>query len=320
MLIPHRFHHLHREHRREYVEHPRARPLGHGLDLVAQRKDGQEFPVEVGLSYAPAAEGILVMSYITDITERRQAEEIRLEQERLRASLRKEQEFNSLVQRTISALSHDIRTPLTVIATAKDMLEQYFDRLSEQKRREKLDSIGRQLHYVLELLNDMTLVVKGSLDHASFRLEPVNLVSLCRISMEEIRESTGTRHDLRFVADGQVDTARVDATLVSRILLNLLSNAVKFTPEPGEVRLELSRHDEWIVVRVVDQGIGIAPAELGHIFEPFYRAANARSTGGTGLGLNIVSECVARHRGQIRVESEMGRGSSFTVELPYFAV
>lgn len=317
LLIPARFHQVHADHHTRFVAHPRLRPMGQGMDLVARHKDGREFPVEVGLSYAPAEDGILVMSYVTDITARRQIEANRLEQERLRASLRKEREYNTLLQRTISALSHDIRTPLTVIATAKDMLEQYFDRMSEQKRHEKLDSIGRQLHYVLELLNDMTLVVQGSLEQGVFRPEPVNLAALCRISLDEIRASTGTRHPLHFVSDGTVETAHVDQTLVSRILLNLLSNAVKFTPATGEVRLELGRRDDWIVLRVIDQGIGIDPAAAAHIFEPFYRAANVQGIGGTGLGLHIVHECVARHRGRIWVESEPGHGATFTVELPY---
>jgi len=109
----------------------------------------------------------------------------------------------------------------------------------------------------------------------------------------------------------------VDEMLVSRILLNLISNAVKYSPNGGEVRLELDRQGDWLVLRVHDQGVGIHEEDLENIFEPFFRAEDARAIKGTGLGLSIVKDCVERHQGRISVQSVYGRGSTFIVELPY---
>ncbi|NWG16156.1 MAG: PAS domain S-box protein [Chloroflexi bacterium] len=286
--------------------------------LVNRRKDGSLYIEEQTIT--PVRDGSGAITHFVaikqDITEREQAEQMRLEQERLKLNLRKEQELNVLVQKAVSTLFHDIRTPLAAIGTAKDMLNLYFDRINEEQRREKLESIDRQLRYVLELLDDMMMVVTGSLNYDVFKPAPVNLPALCQASIGEIRMAAGSGHRFRFVTDGRIRTAKVDEMLVSRILLNLLSNAVKFSPEASEIRLELSRQDDWIVLRVIDQGIGIAEADQPHIFEPFYRAESARGVGGTGLGLNIVRDCVTRHQGQVSVESRLGAGATFTVRLP----
>ena len=205
---------------------------------------------------------------------------------------------------------------MAVIASAKYSLDLYFDRLDDQKRREKLDSIGRQIHYMVELLDNVVMTVKGNLDYAAFKPVPVNLATLCQICVTEIQETSGRNHHLIFVTDGQITTAPIDETLVSRILLNLLSNAVKFSPEASDIRLELSRRAHRIVLHVIDQGMGIADADLPHIFEAFYRTEAAQHVRGTGLGLNIVKDCVDHHQGHIYVESQVGIGTTFTVELP----
>ncbi len=286
--------------------------------LINRRKDGNLYVEEQTITPVADLTGRIThfIAIKQDVTEREQAEQLRLEQQRLTSNLKKEQEFNALMQKAVSALSHDLRTPLTVIATAKDTLERHFDHLNPEQRRQKLDSIDRQLHYVTQLLDDLSLTVKGSLEQRVFQPEPVNLAALCQISINEIQETSGRQHHLRFDSDGHLKTVLVDETLVSRILINLLSNAVKFSPPGSEIRLSLSQREHWIVLRVKDHGIGIDSADLPHIFEPFYRAQAAHRIGGTGLGLNIVHDCIKRHQGRIHVESQPQHGAVFTVELP----
>jgi len=287
-------------------------------DILFMHKNGHGIWTIVSANPLPNAEGRFIgtLMMLVEITERKQAEHLRREQERLKASLQKEQELNALVQKTITALSHDLRAPLTIIWYAKDMLDRYYNRIDEQKRREKLQLIDKQLRYILELLDDMTLVVKGSYSHSIFKPAPVNLPALCQLCVNEIQETTGSDHELLFVTDGLIQTVPVDEVLVSRILLNLLSNAVKFSPRESEIRLELARHEESIVLHVVDNGIGIAETDLPYIFDTFYRADAARTVEGFGLGLNIVKECVERHHGQVGVASVLGKGTTFTVRLP----
>ncbi len=287
--------------------------------LINKRKDGSVYVEEQTITPVRDSNGDIshFVAIKQDITEREQAEQMRLEQERLKSNLKKEQELNSLIQKAVSALSHDIRTPLSVIATSKEVLERYFDRLDEEKRRHKLDLIDKQLHYVLQLLNDLSMTVKGSLDHRIFKPEPINLAALCQISITEIQETSGHRHHLSFVNNEHIQTAQLDETLVTRILLNLLTNAVKFSPEGSEIRLDLRRREDWLVLSVIDQGMGISKDEQTRIFDPFYRSEKVSSISGVGLGLNIVKDCVERHQGTIGVTSELGQGTTFTVELPY---
>lgn len=251
-----------------------------------------------------------------DITERQQAEQLKLDIERLKASFQKEQARNGLIQRVISMLSHDLRTPLAVIASSRDMLDRYYDRLSEEKRREKLDTIGRQIQFALEMLQDTVNMARGNLSERDFHPVPINLAMLCEVSVQEIQIARRKNHSVRFVNVGEVETELVDEVLVSRILLNLLSNALKYSPDGGEIRLELDRRDEWIVLRVIDNGMGINEVDLPQLFELFYRANEVQHIEGTGLGLSIVKDCVERHHGHIHVESQPGQGSIFTVELP----
>lgn len=290
--------------------------------LVNRRKDGSLYTEEQTITPVYTADGALAhfVAIKRDVTDDEQAKSIRLEQERLKASLKKEQAFNALVQKAVSSLAHDVRTPLTIISNAKEMLDRYFDRLDEDKRREKLETIGKQLRYVLELLDDMTLTIKGSLSGDTFKPSAVNLAALCRVSINEIQETFGAKHPMRFVTDGKINAALLDETLMSRILLNLLSNAVKFSPDGGEITLDLALRDDLIVLKVCDEGIGIPPESQARIFEPFVRADNTRGIGGTGLGLNIVKDCVERHNGQIHVESQLGEGTRFIVEIPYIPV
>jgi PAS domain S-box-containing protein len=253
---------------------------------------------------------------LLDVTERKHTDAFIRENERLKAGFQKEQEHNRLVQQTISTLAHDLRTPLAIISTSKDVLSLYFDRISPEQRQEKLDAIGRQLQFVQELLRDLTLVVQGKLNERPFNPSPVHLAALCRVSIDEISSSHKSKPRISFINHASVDVVPVDEILVSRVLVNLLNNAVKYSPRGGEIMLELDERIGWVILRVRDQGIGIPADALPHIFEPFFRAKGVDEISGTGLGLSIVKDCVERHQGSISVESEVGKGTVFTIELP----
>lgn len=276
-------------------------------------KDGHAVDVEI--SSVQIDDGYFV-SFIRDISRRKQNEAFLLDYERLKARFQKEQGQNLLIQRLISALSHDLRSILAVIATTKDLLIHYSEKITPKQRQEKLAIIGRQLQLAVDLLDDTVMMVRDNLDGREFRPTKVNLASLCRISIEELGGSKGRHHRLRFINTGKIEFEEVDEILVSRILLNLLSNAIKYSPQGSEIHLELDHHDSWLVLKVSDQGTGITPDELPLIFEPFYRATNAEGIEGTGLGLSIVKDCVERHHGRIKVESRVNVGTVFTVELP----
>lgn len=291
-------------------------------ELTARLADGTEADVALTSTLVRDETGnpLCMMGSFNDITQRKQAEQYALDNARLQARFQKEQERNALVQQIISALSHDLRTPLTVISTAREMLTTYFDRLTPAKRREKLNTIGRQVNFALELLDDTVNMARGSITEAPFRPAPVNVAALCQVSVDEIRVADTVGHRLVFVNKTDITTAKIDEVLVSRILLNLLSNAMKYSPDHSTIYLELDHEAKWLILRVKDAGIGIDASELPHIFEPFYRSNNVGSVKGSGLGLSIVRDCVERHQGQIEVQSTVNSGTTFTVKLPFVQV
>jgi len=258
----------------------------------------------------------VVLSIAADMTDQHEAETFRLENERLKAHFQKEQERNTFVEKIVSSLSHDLRTLLTTILTSTETLGLYADRLTPEKRQNRLDVISQHVKLSLEMLTDTVSLAQGTLTEGSFRPAYLNLAALCQVSVEEIQQAHKSTHRLVFHNAGKVEMAYVDEVLISRVLLNLLTNAVKYSPDGGEVRLELNKREAWIVLRVIDQGIGIPAADLPRIFEPFFRSRAVGRIPGTGLGLSIVKDCVERHHGRISVESVLGRGTTFTVELP----
>jgi PAS domain S-box-containing protein len=293
----------------EKVQQQHAEPY----EVVGVHKDGHHIPIEIEARQINAT---LRVASVRDITYRKQVQSFAVENAGLRASFKKEQKQNALIQRIISALSHDLRTPLSVIATSRDLLSNYYDRMTPEKRQEKLDTIRRQIQFALELLEDTVEMARGNRDAHELQPAPVNLAALCQVSVDEMSDALDGQHQLHFVNVGQVETITVDEVLVSRVLLNLLSNAIKYSPDDSNIWLELDQHPGWVVLRVIDEGVGISQEDLPHIFDPFYRVDEVKHINGTGLGLSIVQDCVNRHQGQIAVKSVVGQGTTFTVELP----
>lgn len=235
----------------------------------------------------------------------------------LEDTAQREREWSDTLQRMMQALSHDLRIPLAVISTSTGILYRHYERLSPEERQQKMRTIVGQIRRMTHMIEDAGLAVRGSLRQLTFHPRTVNLVQLCENSVRDIQEMLDTPHKLVFWAEDDLGLAFLDEMLISRVIINLLSNAVKYSPDGGEIRLTLSTENGDILLRVSDNGIGISPDDLPHIFEPLYRADNAVGIGGTGLGLSIVRDCVALHRGRVEVESTLGKGTTFTVRLPF---
>lgn len=255
-----------------------------------------------------------------NITAQKQAETMTLERGRLITVLKKEQEWNAAIQRMMKVFSHELRTPLAVIASASDMLNRYHAKLTPEGRRERLDTIQTQVRRVNEILEDVVQVVQGAFNRSGFQPGVMNLEHLCQVMIAELQVTIGAKHRMVFSTDGQIRQMYADENLITRILVNLLSNAIKYSPQGSEIRIALQRVDDGAQrgaqITVSDQGNGIAPEDQGHIFEPFYRTKDVGEITGTGLGLNIVKDCVDLHGGRVTVDSTLGCGSTFTIWLP----
>ncbi|MBN8594168.1 MAG: PAS domain S-box protein [Anaerolineae bacterium] len=252
-----------------------------------------------------------MLGVLWDITVLKQAEE------GLRMALEKEKEIGELKSRFISTASHEFRTPLAVILAATETLTVYRTQMDDAQVNKRLDKIRLQVKAMAEIMDDVLQLARFQAKRIEFRPVDSDLKSFCQDILEEYQSRPEYRERIVFSAPEGPVMLCMDVNLMRRIIGNLVSNALKYSPPDAAVQLTLSRDAKHVTCQISDQGIGIPPDDLKHLFEPFHRAANVGTIGGTGLGLSIAREAVLTHGGTIEVESEVGQGTTFTVVLPF---
>jgi signal transduction histidine kinase len=233
----------------------------------------------------------------------------------IRVALEKEKELSELKSRFWSMAAHEIRNPMTSILGCAQMLEHDFN-LPEERRREFLYMIQQSVRRMDQLLNDLLAVGRVEGGSLTFAPAPLDLEQFCQRLVEEIQFSAGAHQGIVFHRQGDCEQTCLDQKLLRHILTNLLSNAIKYSPHGSPVYLDLTCRDQQVTLQIRDTGIGIPPEAQRHLFEPFQRASNVGNIPGTGLGMTMVKRCVDLHGGRIAVESEVGRGTTFVVQLP----
>ncbi|PIG91115.1 PAS domain-containing sensor histidine kinase [Gloeocapsopsis sp. IPPAS B-1203] len=262
------------------------------------------FPV-----HNPKGEVYRIVGLTQDITERKQAQETRQE-------LAQEKELSELKSRFIAHTSHEFRTPLTAIKMSATMLEKFDRKASVEQKNRYFDQIQTGVKRLTQLLDNILIISKAEAGKLEFNPTVLNLVDFCHSLIEELHLGTGDQRQITFISQGYCNQTCLDETLLRYILTNLLSNAIKYSPQGGNIQLDLICDEETAIFRVQDCGIGIPVADQANLFTSFYRCSNTGKLPGTGLGLVIVKDAVDLHGGQITVESEVGVGTTFTVTLP----
>ncbi len=222
----------------------------------------------------------------------------------------------------LANMSHELRTPLTaVLGMSESLQEGVYGPLNERQTHsvQIIESSGRHLLALITDVLDLSKIGAGTLD---VQLGTVLVKSVCQASLRFVQQSAHKKHlALTSQLDEQVSVIRADERRLKQILVNLLANAVKFTPDGGAVGLEVTGDVERGEARftVWDTGIGIAPEDIARLFQPFIQLDTglARHYDGAGLGLALVARLVELHGGRVWVESEPGRGSRFTVAIPW---
>ena len=216
-------------------------------------------------------------------------------------------------------VTHELRTPLTNIqAYAETLTGPGFD--DEQTRRECYNVIISETRRLSRLVEDILNISQLEVGTARMEMREVDLVRLLRqIVQDHLGASDEKQIDLTLKLPPKVPKVRGDKQRLSVLMTNLIGNAIKYTPEGGHVTVTLEVRECSVEVTVVDTGIGIATEDQAHVFEKFYRATSdeVQTIRGTGLGLAIAREVARLHGGDIRLESEPSKGSTFVVELPY---
>ena len=226
-------------------------------------------------------------------------------------------EANAAKDVFLSMASHELKTPLTTIKGLSQMLY----RLVEQGEKIDLKSVellanaARRMEILVNDILNTSLVDAAVF---SLHLQPESLSALCHETLAAYSAEMGTSLRLEIVESDL--PVNVDRERICQVLLNLLSNARKYSPSRSPVTIRVNRRDQQAVISVTDQGVGIPPEHLEHIFDRFYRApevdVQTGSSVGVGLGLYIARKIVEQHDGQISATSTPGRGSTFTIALP----
>jgi PAS domain S-box-containing protein len=329
-LVPASMRSGHTHHRTSYVAHPNTRPMGTGLELQGQRKDGSLFPVEISLSPNWIEGSLHVIASVRDISERKSVEdrlralreqytaELTIKNEQLEARNMEVERANSLKTEFLASMSHELRTPLHTIIGFSELLAEQLEGPLTEKQQRFVSHILQDARHLLELINEVLDISKIESGRLELKRKSFDFSQCVEEVMAGIRHQAATKNITLENKNTFQDSVYADRLRIKEILYNLLNNAVKFTPEGGRVWIEAGREDNALHISVCDTGIGIPEKEQPSIFEKFYQVGDI--TGGiregTGLGLPITKHLVELHGGAISVASQPGKGSSFRLVLP----
>ncbi len=355
-LLPERYRMGHVNFRKHFNSNPHPRRMGAGRDLLALKKDGTEFPVEISLSYTQVQSQLLVMAFISDISQRKQAEDAlkrseeqlilyaaelekkvemrtealnnsiqKLEQEVIerkkaeleaRKSLEKERELNELKTKFVSIASHEFRTPLSSVLSSASLIGQYVERNEPDKISKHVSRIKSSVNQLTGILNDFLSLGKLEEGKIDVVIETIRLGQFLTEIREEIKGVLQEGQQVVIECSVDDDEILSDSRILRNILFNLITNASKYSETGRSIYLSCGRKDGQFSISVKDEGIGIPEEDQKHMFERFFRASNAGQVQGTGLGLNIVKRYVELLDGSISFTSQYKKGSTFVVNLP----
>ncbi len=331
VLMPERYRELHQSGLERLRSTGESRVIGRTLELHGVRKDGTEFPLDLSIASWKTEEGTFYSGIIRDITERKRVTEalqaltLSLEQKvkerTAELEIARDQALVATQHKSefLANMSHELRTPLNAVIGFSDvLLEKMFGDLNE-KQEEYLQDILSSGQHLLALINDILDLSRIEAGHTELEVSTFNLATTVENTLVLVRERAVRRRvDLTSEINSQLGDCRADERRVKQVLLNLLSNAIKFTPEGGRISVTARVIGEYAEISVTDTGIGISTEDRQRIFEEFYQVKRdpAHKREGTGLGLALSKKFVELHGGRICVESEPGKGSTFTFTLP----
>ncbi len=302
ILVPTRFRAAHAQHCNGFHDDPHARPMGKERGLYGLRKDGTEFPIEIGLNPIRMQDGgSVILSAINDISERKRNDQMK-------------DEFVAMV-------SHELRTPLTSIAASLGLLvADPAGTLSDPAKRllRIAHSNSQRLVRLINDILDMEKIESGTIEFHMSRIDVLPLLGQVIESNRGLADQFEVT--LRLDPESIDAVVRADIDRLTQVVTNLLSNAVKFSPRGGEVSVSIEGIGTRVRIGVRDHGTGIPEEFKSRIFERFAQAdtSDARQKGGTGLGLNIVKQIVGRLGGQTGFDAATGGGTIFYVDLPRY--
>jgi PAS domain S-box-containing protein len=299
-----------------------------------ERRDSSRLPVQFHANLVRYEDDEYLVVFIQDITERNQAVQA-LADERAQLASRVEErtaELSVVNQQLAKALrlkddflagmSHELRTPLTAILALSEALQAGVYGAMSERQILSVHQVEESGRHLLALINDILDLSKLEAGQLQLALQPLMVDSVCQASLRMVRQNAQKKHlTISQTIDSSIGPILADERRMKQILANLLSNAVKFTPDGGSIGLEVrgDAQQNQIFFCVWDTGIGISAEDAGRLFQPFVQidSSLSRKYGGTGLGLSLVLRMAELHGGGVTLESQVGKGSRFTVTIPW---
>lgn len=318
LLLPPRLRRQHEGHRGGFMATPHTRDLGGDLKLLGMRKDHSEFPIEVSLSPLQTKTGLLVSCAIRDITERKHLSNLLTEKNfELETASDIANKANLAKSEFLSSMSHELRTPLNAILGFAQLIDAGVPVPTPSQKR-SIDQILQAGWYLLDLINeilDLALVESGKLSLEFKAMAVADVIRECQSMIGPQADERGIH--MTFAPMAAPYFLMADSTRIKQILINLLSNAIKYNKPGGTVVVTCTEIASGrIRIAVEDSGEGLSPEKLAQLFQPFNRLGQqTRNQQGTGVGLVMTKRLVELMAGTIGVESLVGTGSTFWIEM-----
>jgi PAS domain S-box-containing protein len=297
ILVPQHLRSHHIGDRAKFIAHSESRAMGKGRDLYGVRKDGHEFPLEVGLNSIRTPKGLSVLASVVDISERKRIQDQLQKAERLA-------ELGTLA----SGMAHEIGTPMNVILGRAEYLLQ---RTADEGMKKGLATIVTQVERITKVMNQLLAFARRKIPER----RAVDLGEIVDDSLEMFLERiANSRITVEKSIEADMPPVHADRDQLIQVLINLIMNSLHAMPKGGRLRMSLAREGPHVCLGVSDTGHGMSEETRSRVFEPFFTTKDFGK--GTGLGLTVVQTIVEEHGGTIAVESVVDKGTTFWIRLP----
>ncbi len=301
-----------------------ANPLIRDTIKYHKKSDGTVFPVEISTNLFEFSGNQYSTICVRDISERHTYEEkllnmygqLKTANQQISKALEKEQTLNNMKTNFVRMVSHEYRTPLTIILSSAEILEYSAKDLSSEQISQQIKKIKSSISRMTNMVDDVLVFDKINNEEPKAPNDKVELVAFTKLIIEDIESIDEKKHKISFESNAEEIPFLTDERLLYHIISNLIVNATKYSAPNTEININLYRNHRSVKFAIKDQGIGISKEEIDKIFDPFHRGRNVFNTQGTGFGLTIVKKAVESLSGEIKVETIENFGSTFYVVLP----
>lgn len=344
MLMPEPYHTQHDGYIARYQQTGDPHIIGIGREVCGLKKDGSIFPFRLGVSEVQFLGRKVYAGFIHDLSREKEAEEklreyathleeevekrtlwlkgtvneLQKAKEEVSLSLEKEKELGQLKSRFVSMASHEFRTPLSAIQLSAVLIDKYAQAFNSPQIAKHVKKIKNAVGSLTAILNDFLSLEKLEAGKVEPAFTEFSLVKLAEEITEELQMVAKEDQDIFYQHSGTNSMVTLDANLLKNCIINLITNAIKYSGENTFIEFNTEISEKECRVTVRDNGIGIPEADQKHLFEAFFRAHNTGNIQGTGLGLNIVHRYVGLMHGYIDFESNVHKGTTFTLIFPNY--